>query len=108
MATSGPGVTSLVTPARRTDAFCSRGAITSLIGTYALLEADIRGITMPITKHNFLITDPADIPRTSRMPSTSPPADASGGTRRHRERRSAGCNHALVATREAPARLSTT
>ncbi len=34
------------------------------IGTDAFQEADIRGITMPITKHNYLVTDPADIPRT--------------------------------------------
>ena len=34
------------------------------IGTDAFQEADIRGITMPITKHNFLVTDPNDIPRT--------------------------------------------
>jgi acetolactate synthase-1/2/3 large subunit len=33
------------------------------IGTDAFQEADIRGITMPITKHNFLVTDPAEIPR---------------------------------------------
>ena len=33
------------------------------IGTDAFQEADIRGITMPITKHNYLITDPADIPQ---------------------------------------------
>jgi len=33
------------------------------IGTDAFQEADIRGITMPFTKHNYLITDPADIPR---------------------------------------------
>jgi acetolactate synthase-1/2/3 large subunit len=33
------------------------------IGTDAFQEADIRGITMPITKHNFLVTDPADIPQ---------------------------------------------
>ena len=35
----------------------------SAIGTDAFQEADIRGITMPITKHNFLVTDPAEIPR---------------------------------------------
>ena len=34
------------------------------IGTDAFQEADICGITMPITKHNFLVTDAADIPRT--------------------------------------------
>ena len=33
------------------------------IGTDAFQEADIRGITMPITKHNYLVTDPALIPR---------------------------------------------
>jgi acetolactate synthase-1/2/3 large subunit len=32
------------------------------IGTDAFQEADIRGITMPVTKHNFLVTDPAEIP----------------------------------------------
>src|SRR3954466_14430516 len=36
----------------------------SSIGTDAFQEADIRGITMPVTKHNFLVTDPAEIPRT--------------------------------------------
>ena len=36
------------------------------IGTDAFQEADIRGITMPITKHNFLVTDPAEIPRDDR------------------------------------------
>jgi acetolactate synthase-1/2/3 large subunit len=36
----------------------------SSIGTDAFQEADIRGITMPITKHNFLVTDPDAIPRT--------------------------------------------
>jgi acetolactate synthase-1/2/3 large subunit len=33
------------------------------IGTDAFQEADIRGITMPITKHSFLVTDPAEIPQ---------------------------------------------
>jgi len=68
MATSGPGATNLVTPLA--DAHMDSVpmvAITgqvgaALIGTDAFQEADIRGITMPITKHNFLVTDPADIP----------------------------------------------
>src|SRR5699024_12848920 len=34
----------------------------SLIGTDGFQEADIVGITMPITKHSFMITDPAEIP----------------------------------------------
>src|SRR5689334_990297 len=69
MATSGPGATNLVTPLA--DAHMDSVplvAITgqvsaSMIGTDAFQEADIRGITMPVTKHNFLVTDPADIPR---------------------------------------------
>ncbi|SDT17950.1 acetolactate synthase, large subunit [Nocardioides scoriae] len=69
MATSGPGATNLVTALA--DAHMDSVplvAITgqvgaSMIGTDAFQEADIRGITMPITKHNFLVTDPADIPR---------------------------------------------
>lgn len=70
MATSGPGATNLVTPLA--DAHMDSVpmvAVTgqvasSAIGTDAFQEADIRGITMPITKHNFLVTDPAEIPRT--------------------------------------------
>ena len=68
MATSGPGATNLVTPIA--DAYMDSVPIVAItgqvpsaaIGTDAFQEADIRGITMPITKHNFLITDPADIP----------------------------------------------
>src|SRR3954468_5512852 len=69
MATSGPGATNLVTPIA--DAYMDSVplvAITgqvasSAIGTDAFQEADIRGITMPITKHNYLVTDPAQIPQ---------------------------------------------
>jgi acetolactate synthase-1/2/3 large subunit len=70
MATSGPGATNLVTPLA--DAYMDSvpmvavtGQVASAaIGTDAFQEADIRGITMPVTKHNFLVTDAADIPRT--------------------------------------------
>jgi acetolactate synthase I/II/III large subunit len=69
MATSGPGATNLVTPLA--DAQMDSipvVAITgqvgrSLIGTDAFQEADISGITMPITKHNFLVRAGDDIPR---------------------------------------------
>ena len=69
MATSGPGATNLVTPIA--DAYMDSvpivaitGQVTSkFIGTDAFQEADIRGITMPITKHNYLITDASVIPR---------------------------------------------
>jgi acetolactate synthase-1/2/3 large subunit len=70
MATSGPGATNLVTPIA--DAYMDSvpivaitGQISSnLIGTDGFQEADISGITIPITKHNFLVTDAAEIPRT--------------------------------------------
>ncbi|HEU5155615.1 MAG TPA: acetolactate synthase large subunit [Streptosporangiaceae bacterium] len=70
MATSGPGATNLVTPIA--DAYMDSVPIvavtgqvpSSAIGTDAFQEADIRGITMPITKHNFLVTDPNEIGRT--------------------------------------------
>lgn len=68
MATSGPGATNLVTPLADANmdsvpVVAITGQQTrALIGTDAFQEADICGITMPITKHNFLVTDPADIP----------------------------------------------
>jgi acetolactate synthase-1/2/3 large subunit len=69
MATSGPGATNLVTPIA--DAYMDSVPLVAItgqvpsraIGTDAFQEADIRGITMPITKHNYLVTDPAEIPR---------------------------------------------
>jgi acetolactate synthase I/II/III large subunit len=70
MATSGPGATNLVTPIA--DAYMDSVPMVAItgqvpsgsIGTDAFQEADIAGITIPITKHNYLVTDPADIPRT--------------------------------------------
>ena len=69
MATSGPGATNLVTPLA--DAHMDSIPVVAvtgqvgrgLIGTDAFQEADISGITMPITKHNFLVRDGNDIPR---------------------------------------------
>ena len=70
MATSGPGGTNLVTPIA--DAKMDSVPIvaitgqvpTPVVGNDAFQEADITGITMPITKHNFLVKDPALIPET--------------------------------------------
>ncbi|WP_255952136.1 acetolactate synthase large subunit [Streptomyces odontomachi] len=70
MATSGPGATNLVTPLA--DAHMDSvpmvaitGQVASkLIGTDGFQEADIVGISMPITKHNFLVKNAEDIPRT--------------------------------------------
>ncbi|MGN6337028.1 thiamine pyrophosphate-binding protein, partial [Mycobacterium sp.] len=69
MATSGPGATNLVTPLA--DAQMDSVPVVavtgqvgrSLIGTDAFQEADISGITMPVTKHNFLVRNGDDIPR---------------------------------------------
>jgi acetolactate synthase-1/2/3 large subunit len=68
IATSGPGATNLVTPIA--DAYMDSVPMVAItgqvaspaIGTDAFQEADIRGITMPITKHNFLVTKAEDIP----------------------------------------------
>jgi acetolactate synthase I/II/III large subunit len=69
MATSGPGATNLVTPLA--DAQMDSIPVVAvtgqvgrgLIGTDAFQEADISGITMPITKHNFLVRSGDDIPQ---------------------------------------------
>jgi acetolactate synthase-1/2/3 large subunit len=69
MATSGPGATNLVTPIA--DAYMDSVPIVAItgqvprgsIGTDAFQEADICGITIPITKHNFLVQHAEDIPR---------------------------------------------
>jgi acetolactate synthase-1/2/3 large subunit len=70
IATSGPGATNLVTAIA--DAYMDSVpllAITgqvfsTLMGTDAFQEVDIVGITMPITKHSFLVTRPEDVPAT--------------------------------------------
>ncbi|MGY4645632.1 acetolactate synthase large subunit [Cellulomonas sp. URHB0016] len=69
MATSGPGATNLVTPLA--DAHMDSvplvaitgQVVASLIGTDGFQEADIVGITLPVTKHNYLVTDANEIPR---------------------------------------------
>lgn len=70
IATSGPGATNLVTGIA--NAYMDSSpmvAITgqvarSFIGKDAFQEADITGITLPITKHNYLVTDVAELART--------------------------------------------
>ena len=70
IATSGPGATNLVTAIA--DAHMDSVPLLAItgqvfstsMGTDAFQEIDIVGITMPITKHSFLVTDPADVPAT--------------------------------------------
>jgi acetolactate synthase-1/2/3 large subunit len=72
MVTSGPAATNIVTPL--CDAYmdsvpfvCITGQVPyRVIGTDAFQEADTVGITMPVTKHNWLVTDARDIPRIVR------------------------------------------
>jgi len=72
MVTSGPGATNVVTALA--DAYmdsipfvCVTGQVsTKAIGTDAFQESDTTGITLGVTKHNFLITDAADIPQVVR------------------------------------------
>jgi acetolactate synthase-1/2/3 large subunit len=69
IATSGPGATNLVTPIA--DAYMDSVPIVAItgqvprpsIGTDAFQEADIQGITLPITKHNFLVQTAEEIPQ---------------------------------------------
>ncbi|WP_223690165.1 acetolactate synthase large subunit [Leifsonia poae] len=70
MATSGPGATNLVTAIMDAHmdsvpvVFITGQVFSTLMGTDAFQEADIVGITMPITKHSFLVKDASEIPST--------------------------------------------
>ena len=72
MVTSGPGATNIVTPL--CDAYmdsipmvCITGQVPlPSIGSDAFQECDTTGITMSVTKHNFLVTSAADIPQAIR------------------------------------------
>jgi acetolactate synthase I/II/III large subunit len=72
IATSGPGATNLVTgiATAMLDSIpivCITGQVGSpLIGTDAFQETDITGVTLPITKHNYLVTRPEEIAPTLR------------------------------------------
>ena len=69
MVTSGPGATNIVTPLSNaymdsTPLVVVTGQVsTAAIGTDAFQECDITGVTMGITKHNWLVTTAEDIPR---------------------------------------------
>lgn len=69
LATSGPGATNLVTGIATAymdsvPLVCLTGQVpTTMLGTDAFQEADITGITLAITKHNYLVKDTHDLPR---------------------------------------------
>ena len=72
MATSGPGATNLITGLA--TAMMDSSAIIAItgqvarrtIGRDAFQETDITGATLPVTKHNYLVMDPADLAQTIR------------------------------------------
>jgi acetolactate synthase I/II/III large subunit len=72
MVTSGPAATNIVTPL--CDAYMDSIPMVVItgqvpyaaIGTDAFQECDTTGITLPVTKHNFLVSDAQDIPRVIR------------------------------------------
>lgn len=72
IATSGPGATNMVTGIATammdsSPIVCITGQVGSrAIGTDAFQECDVTGVTLPITKHNYLVTKTADIPRAIR------------------------------------------
>ncbi len=72
IATSGPGATNLVTGIATAmmdsvPMVCITGQVGSkFIGSDAFQETDITGVTLPITKHNYLVTKASDIAKTIR------------------------------------------
>src|SRR5207344_2579009 len=72
IATSGPGATNMVTGIATamldsSPIVCITGQVGSrLIGSDAFQETDVTGVTLPVTKHNYLVTRPDDIARTFR------------------------------------------
>ncbi len=112
MVTSGPAATNIVTPL--CDAYMDSIPIVvitgqvpyAVIGTDAFQECDTVGITMPVTKHNWLITDANDIPRVD--PRGVPRRDdgpARAGARRHAEGRRQPDDGLVLARRGRPPRL---
>ena len=85
-ATSGPGATNIVTGIANAwmdsvPMVCVTGqVITALLGRDGFQEADITGISIPITKHSYLVLDVAEIPKVMReafhIASTGRPVEA--------------------------------
>ena len=97
IATSGPGATNMVTGIATammdsSPIVCITGQVGSrLIGSDAFQEADITGITLPITKHNYLVTSAADVAPAVREAFAVAAGGRPGpGADRHHEGRAAG------------------
>ena len=115
IATSGPGATNLVTgiATAMLDSIpivCITGQVSSkVLGTDAFQEIDITGITLPITKHNFLVTRAEDIAPTIReafqIAADRPPRPR---PRRHHQGRAAGHRASSTSTPPRPRRTART
>ena len=85
IATSGPGATNMVTGIATammdsSPIVCITGQVGSkAIGTDAFQETDVTGVTLPVTKHNYLVTKPGDIARAIGKPSASRAVGAANG-----------------------------
>ena len=97
IATSGPGATNLVTgiATAMLDSIpivCITGNVSSkVLGTDAFQEVDITGITLPVTKHNFLVNKAEDLaPRHAPGVPDCALGPAGAGARRHYQGRAAG------------------
>ena len=97
IATSGPGATNMVTGIATammdsSPIVCITGQVGSkLIGSDAFQETDITGITLPITKHNYLVTSAADVaPAVREAFAVARSGPAGAGARRHHQGRAAG------------------
>ena len=126
VATSGPGATNLVTGIATammdsTPMVCITGQVpAALLGSDAFQETDITGITLPITKHNYLVQRAADIAPVlaRRLPCRHLGPDGTGAGGHHQERaagadrvvgeRRAGRARRSRAPRSSPARRSST
>ena len=96
IATSGPGATNMVTGIATammdsSPIVCITGQVGSrLIGSDAFQETDITGITLPITKHNYLVTRAEDVARTVREAfAVARIGPAGPGAHRHHQGRAA-------------------
>jgi acetolactate synthase-1/2/3 large subunit len=108
IATSGPGATNLVTgiATAMLDSIpivCITGNVSSkVLGTDAFQEVDITGITLPVTKHNFLVSKTEDMRagHCARLPDRAvrPPRP---GARRHHQGRAAGHGDLRLCRRQA-------
>ena len=103
IATSGPGATNMVTGIATammdsSPIVCITGQVGSkLIGSDAFQETDITGITLPITKHNYLVTSAADVAPAIREAFAVAKSGRPGpGPRGHHQGRAAGSRRARL------------